>query len=149
MRKYFPLYEEAVSHLQLLHSELPYIWGKFDFLFYQCMSFRSQRAHRMLRFTDRLRERDSSHRRLSPPGGGTGLLSGPRRSAHRRPLAAEPGAGPASHGGPQRLADGGPGLDGPGRWLWFWKRWDEVFFFLFKKLSVSNFPLSTFPNSLI
>ncbi len=22
--------------LQLLHSELPYIWGKFDFLFYQC-----------------------------------------------------------------------------------------------------------------
>ncbi len=23
--------------LQLLHSEFPYIWGKFDFLFYQCM----------------------------------------------------------------------------------------------------------------
>ena len=22
--------------LQLLHSESPYIWGKFDFLFYQC-----------------------------------------------------------------------------------------------------------------
>ncbi len=22
--------------LQLLHSEMPYIWGKFDFLFYQC-----------------------------------------------------------------------------------------------------------------
>ncbi len=22
---------------QLLHSELPYIWGKLDFLFYQCM----------------------------------------------------------------------------------------------------------------
>jgi hypothetical protein len=22
--------------LQLLHSEFPYIWGKFDFLFYQC-----------------------------------------------------------------------------------------------------------------
>ncbi len=38
MRKYFPIYEEAVSHmtLQLLHSEFPYIWGKFDFLFYQC-----------------------------------------------------------------------------------------------------------------
>ncbi len=40
MRKYFPIYEEEVSHicmtLQLLHSELPYIWGKFYFLFYQC-----------------------------------------------------------------------------------------------------------------
>jgi hypothetical protein len=24
--------------LQLLHSEFPYIWGKFDFLFYQCNS---------------------------------------------------------------------------------------------------------------
>ncbi len=24
--------------LQLLHSEFPYIWGKFDFLFYQCGS---------------------------------------------------------------------------------------------------------------
>ncbi len=23
--------------LQLLHSEFPYIWGKFDFLFYQCV----------------------------------------------------------------------------------------------------------------
>jgi hypothetical protein len=23
--------------LQLLHSEFPYIWGKFDFLFYQCI----------------------------------------------------------------------------------------------------------------
>jgi hypothetical protein len=22
--------------LQLLHSEFPYLWGKFDFLFYQC-----------------------------------------------------------------------------------------------------------------
>ncbi len=22
--------------LQLLHSEFPYIWGNFDFLFYQC-----------------------------------------------------------------------------------------------------------------
>ncbi len=28
MRKYFCIYEEA---LQLLHSEFPYIWGKFDF----------------------------------------------------------------------------------------------------------------------
>ncbi len=79
------------------------------------VSFRAQRAHRMLRFADRLRERDSSHRRLSPPGGWTGLLPGPRRSAHRRPLAAEPSAGPAAHGGPQRLSDGGPGLDGAGR----------------------------------
>ncbi len=25
--------------LQLLHSEFPYIWGKFDFLFYQCSSY--------------------------------------------------------------------------------------------------------------
>ncbi len=24
--------------LQLLHSEFPYIWWKFDFIFYQCMS---------------------------------------------------------------------------------------------------------------
>ncbi len=41
MRKYFTLHKEAVSHicmtLQLLHSEFPYIWGKFDFLFYRCM----------------------------------------------------------------------------------------------------------------
>ncbi len=38
MRKYFPIHEEAVSHLtlQLLHSEFPYISGKFYFLFYQC-----------------------------------------------------------------------------------------------------------------
>ncbi len=39
MRKYFPIYEEA---LQLLHSEFPYIWGKFDFLFYQCMQLVTQ-----------------------------------------------------------------------------------------------------------
>ncbi len=24
--------------LQLLHSEFPYIWGKFEFIFYQCMT---------------------------------------------------------------------------------------------------------------
>ncbi len=37
MHKYFPIYEEAVSHmtLQLLFSEFPYIWGKFYFLFYR------------------------------------------------------------------------------------------------------------------
>ena len=39
MRKYFPIYGEAVSHtymtLHLLHSEFPYIWGKFYFLFDQ------------------------------------------------------------------------------------------------------------------
>jgi hypothetical protein len=34
MRKYFPIYEEAVS--QLLHSEFPHIWRKFYFLFHQC-----------------------------------------------------------------------------------------------------------------
>ncbi len=28
--------------LQLLHSEFPYIWGKTDFLFYQCSSWRSR-----------------------------------------------------------------------------------------------------------
>ncbi len=41
MRKYFPIYEEAVSRIWLcnwLHSEFPYKWGKFDFLFYQCTS---------------------------------------------------------------------------------------------------------------
>ncbi len=32
MRKYFPMRRP----LQLLHSEFPYKWGKFDFLFYQC-----------------------------------------------------------------------------------------------------------------
>ncbi len=35
------IYEEDVSHsmtLQLPHYEFPYIWGKFDFLFYQCIS---------------------------------------------------------------------------------------------------------------
>ncbi len=40
MRKYFTIFKEAVGHihmtLQLLHSEFPYIWGKFDFLFGQC-----------------------------------------------------------------------------------------------------------------
>ncbi len=35
--KYFPIYEEPlITTLQLLHSEFPYIRGKFDFLFYQC-----------------------------------------------------------------------------------------------------------------
>ncbi len=44
MRKYFPIYEEAVSHIHntcmtlQLHSEFPYIWGKLVFLFYQCTS---------------------------------------------------------------------------------------------------------------
>ncbi len=36
MCQYFTIYEEAVSHiymtLQLLHSEFPYLWAKFDFL---------------------------------------------------------------------------------------------------------------------
>ncbi len=40
MRKYFPIYEEAVSYiymtLQLLHSEFPYMGGQFDFLYYHC-----------------------------------------------------------------------------------------------------------------
>jgi hypothetical protein len=35
MRKYFPIYEEAASHLslQLLHSEFPYIRGNLSFFF--------------------------------------------------------------------------------------------------------------------
>jgi hypothetical protein len=35
MRKYFPIYEEAASHmsLQLLHSEFPYIRGNLIFFF--------------------------------------------------------------------------------------------------------------------
>ncbi len=35
MRKYFPIDEEAASHmsLQLLHSEFPYIRGNFIFFF--------------------------------------------------------------------------------------------------------------------
>ncbi len=47
MRKYFPIYEDAVSHymtLQLLHCEFPYIWGKLDFLFYQCIFLYSLKA---------------------------------------------------------------------------------------------------------
>ncbi len=42
MRKYFTIYdiyEEAVIHIWLCNrspSEFPYIWGKFDILFYQC-----------------------------------------------------------------------------------------------------------------
>ncbi len=37
-RKFFLIYEEAVAYMskQLRHSEFPYIWGKLDFLFYQC-----------------------------------------------------------------------------------------------------------------
>ncbi len=27
----------VIYYLQLLHSEFPYIWGKFDFLFYHCI----------------------------------------------------------------------------------------------------------------
>jgi hypothetical protein len=30
--------------LQLLHSEFPYIWGKFDFLFYQCSCYSISRS---------------------------------------------------------------------------------------------------------
>jgi hypothetical protein len=37
MRKYLTKYEEALT-LQPLHSEFPYIRGKFDFIFYQCAS---------------------------------------------------------------------------------------------------------------
>ncbi len=33
MGKYCP---SSYMTLQQLHSEFPYIWGKFDFLFYQC-----------------------------------------------------------------------------------------------------------------
>ncbi len=42
MRKYFPIYEEAVSHILYDFATAPFwislysIWGKFDFLFYQC-----------------------------------------------------------------------------------------------------------------
>jgi hypothetical protein len=32
-RKYIPIYEEAVSHIWLCNAPL---WGKFDFIFYQC-----------------------------------------------------------------------------------------------------------------
>jgi hypothetical protein len=33
-----PLVIYIYMTLQLLHSEFPYIWGKFDFLFYQCIN---------------------------------------------------------------------------------------------------------------
>jgi hypothetical protein len=46
MRKYFPRYDDAVSHihmtLQLLYSEFPNIWEKFDFLFYQCTKWNDE-----------------------------------------------------------------------------------------------------------
>ncbi len=38
-RKYLLVYEKAVSHIWLCNCSIlnfPYIWGKFDFLFYQC-----------------------------------------------------------------------------------------------------------------
>ncbi len=37
MRKYFPISEEAVSHIWLCNcSIMNFLWGKLDFLFYQC-----------------------------------------------------------------------------------------------------------------
>ncbi len=46
MRKYFPIYEDggrqSYMTLQLLHSEFPYIWGKFNFLFCQCRAVTEQ-----------------------------------------------------------------------------------------------------------
>ncbi len=42
MRKYLTIYEEAVSYIWIfkpIPSEFLHIWGKFDFLFYQCMYF--------------------------------------------------------------------------------------------------------------
>ncbi len=44
MRKYFTIYEESVSRiwpLQLLYSKFSYIWGKINFLFYQCRKVES------------------------------------------------------------------------------------------------------------
>jgi hypothetical protein len=38
--------------LQLLHSEFPYIRGKFDFLFYQCGSGDEERKGRGIRIED-------------------------------------------------------------------------------------------------
>jgi len=41
MRKYLVIREEAVNHIWLFNRSFrigfPYIWGKFSFLFYQCM----------------------------------------------------------------------------------------------------------------
>ncbi len=37
-RKNFPIYEDDFATAP--HSEFPYIWGKFDFLFYQCRNER-------------------------------------------------------------------------------------------------------------
>ncbi len=36
MQKKFSIYEEVVSHIWLCNCSTPYIWGKLDFLFYQC-----------------------------------------------------------------------------------------------------------------
>ncbi len=50
--KYFPIYEEAFSHIWLCNSEFPYIRGKFDFLFYQCVNNGSslRRRERVLKW---------------------------------------------------------------------------------------------------
>ncbi len=39
IRKYFPIYEEAISHIWLCNRStlFPYLWGKFYFLFHQCV----------------------------------------------------------------------------------------------------------------
>jgi hypothetical protein len=38
-----------IYDLQLLHSEFPFIWGKFDFLFYQCTYLRLKSTHMFCR----------------------------------------------------------------------------------------------------
>ncbi len=49
--------------LQLLHSELPFIWGKFDFLFYQC----NMRAQTMFEFWINCNSSQCSHQRTERP----------------------------------------------------------------------------------
>jgi hypothetical protein len=36
MRKYFPRRPLVIYYFAMLHSEFLFIWGKFNFLFYQC-----------------------------------------------------------------------------------------------------------------
>ncbi len=38
--------------LQLRHSECPYIWGKFDFLYYQCVLSRAQELQQLYEHVD-------------------------------------------------------------------------------------------------
>ncbi len=63
--------------LQLLHSEFPYIWGKFDFLFYQC----EHRNGDLEAEEDKTRGWDGDAEESEEKGGEAGAAGQPR-TAH-------------------------------------------------------------------